>query len=184
MESLAGRLLVATPTIEGDVFRRSVVLVLHHDDEGAHGLVLNKPMDMGVDTILPGWSDHLTAPGTLYQGGPVGVDTALGLVSVPGVTDSRPGIQPIFGGLGVVDLDAPPALVMSAVGGLRIFIGYAGWAPLQLEGEIGAHGWYVVPLEARDPFTPRPDRLWQTVLGRQKGSLAWVARFPSDPLSN
>jgi putative transcriptional regulator len=67
---------------------------------------------------------------------------------------------------------------------MRIFAGYAGWSSGQLEGEIEAGGWYVVDAEARDPFSPEPDRLWRTVLRRQRGNLALVATFPDDPTMN
>ena len=107
-ESLTGRLLVATP-LTGDTFARTVILVLHHGDDGAHGLVLNKPLEASVDVVLPEWQPFVTAPGVLFQGGPVGMDTAMGLVSVPGHEsgDSPLGTQLLFGGIGLVDLDAP-----------------------------------------------------------------------------
>ena len=171
---MAGRLLVATPAIEGEIFRRSVVLLIHHGNDGAHGLVLNKPLRVGVDRILPGWQEHLTAPGRLFQGGPVGLDTALALASVPGAGKDPLGVHRVFGSLGVVDLDAPPVLVMPEVGDLRIFAGYSGWSGGQLEAEIADGSWYVVPHEPRDPFTPDPDRLWQAVLRRQPRQLSWV----------
>ena len=86
MESdyLAGRLLVATPQIGEGVFHRSVILMLHHDADGAQGVVLNRPMEAPVDAVLPAWQEHVTPPGVLFEGGPVGLDTALGLLTVPG----------------------------------------------------------------------------------------------------
>lgn len=184
VESLAGKLLVATPATGGAMFGRSVVLLLQHDERGAHGLVLNKPLSTGVDRVLPGWQEHLSPPGLLFQGGPVGLDTALGLVSIPGAASDLLGIKRVFGAVGVADLDAPPELVMPEVAAIRIFAGYSGWAPGQLEGEIDAGGWYVVPAESRDAFSGEPALLWAAVLGRQHGSLAWVSRYPEDPELN
>ncbi len=181
--SLAGRLLVATPATAGDVFTRSVVLLLGHDEGGAHGLVLNKPSNASPEAVLPGWETHLTEPRGLFVGGPVGLDTALGLVSAPGHEELL-GIRRIFGSLAVVDLDAPPELIVPEIAGLRIFVGYSGWGPGQLEGEIKAGAWYVVPAEPRDPFSGAPDQLWQDVLRRQRGRLSWVARYPEDPTLN
>lgn len=86
---LTGRLLVATPQTGGDVFRRSVVLLLHHDEEGAQGIVLNRPLEADVRSVLPTWQAHVTPPGRLFQGGPVGLDSALGLVTVPATWCSR-----------------------------------------------------------------------------------------------
>jgi putative transcriptional regulator len=180
---LSGSLLVATPQIEEGVFHRSVVLLLHHDAEGAQGVVLNRPMDARVDVVLPDWQPHVTPPSVLFEGGPVGLDSALGLVSAPG--DVEPvGVKRLFRGVGLVDLDTPPEIVMADVAGLRIFAGYAGWSPGQLEGEIRLGSWYVVESEGRDAFTDDPAELWVRVLRRQRDHLAFVATFPPDPEMN
>jgi len=180
-----GKLLVATPQTGGEVFRRSVVLVLQHDEDGAQGVVLNRPLHAPVSSVLPTWQDYVTAPPRVFQGGPVALDSALGLVTVPGDKQEEPmGVRLLFGGIGLVDLDIPPLVVMPEVAGLRIFAGYAGWSSGQLEQEIRAGGWYVVESEARDAFTPEPEMLWATVLRRQRGNLALVASFPEDPTMN
>jgi len=181
---LAGKLLVATPAVDGDVFRRSVVLMLHHDADGAQGVVLNQPLEAAVDAVLPGWQAVTTAPQTLFRGGPVGTDSAIGIVSVPGEAVRALGVQRLFGGIGVVDLDAPPLLVAPEVAGLRIFAGYAGWSGGQLEGEIRRGDWYVLDSEPRDAFTDDPADLWERVLRRQRDNLAFVALYPDDPSMN
>ena len=181
---LTGQLLVATPQIEEGVFRRSVVLVLHHDDDGAQGLVLNRPIDADVDAVLPGWEAHASHPAKVFQGGPVQLDSALGLVAVPGDTEEPTGVRRLFGSVALVDLDTPPPLVVPDVSGLRIFAGYAGWSPGQLEVEIATGSWYVVDSEGGDVFTDEPDGLWRRVLRRQAGPLRWVAWFPPDPALN
>jgi len=180
-----GKLLVATPRTIGEVFRRSVVLVLQHDEDGAQGVVLNRPMPAPVSAVLPYWQDYVTDPSNVFQGGPVAMDSALGLVTVPGDKAEVPmGVRLLFGGIGLVDLDIPPIVVMPEVAGLRIFAGYAGWSPGQLDQEIRAGGWYVVEYEARDAFSSEPETLWSQVLRRQRGNLALVASFPDDPAMN
>jgi putative transcriptional regulator len=183
-ESLAGGLLVATPQIEEGIFHRSVVLVLHHDAEGAQGVVLNRPMAAAIDAVLPTWQAHATPPQVLFEGGPVGLDSALGLVSVPGAGDEPMGVRRLFGSVGLVDLDTPPPLVLPEIAGLRIYAGYAGWSAGQLEVELRAGSWYAVDAEARDPFSDRPQDLWVRVLRRQRSKLAFVSTFPADPLLN
>lgn len=178
---VTGSLLVATP-LTGDPFDEAVVLVLHHDDDGAHGVVLNDPLDAAVDVVLPEWQPFVTAPGVLFRGGPVGMDTAMGLVSVPGHEpgDAPLGTQLLFGGIGLVDLDAPAPLVVPELGGFRIFVGYSGWTAGQLDAEIAQGAWYVLPREPRDPFHEDTSRLWREVLLRQRSPLSFVTTWTED----
>lgn len=178
-----GRLLVSTPQLDDGVFHRSVILMLQHDDNGAQGVVLNKPMGAEVDVVLPGWGEHIASPQTLFQGGPVQLDSALGLVMVSD-DDLPPGSQRLFGSVAIIDLDTPPLLVMPEVGGLRIFAGYAGWSAGQLEGELRRGSWFVVDSLPGDLLTADPDHLWAQVLLRQRDELAFVAYYPSDPELN
>jgi putative transcriptional regulator len=184
MTWLIGRLLVATPALKDPTFRRAVVLLLDHNAEGALGLVMNRPLEVGVDAVLPGWQPYATDPGRLFQGGPVSLDSALGVVAVPGEGAEPVGVRRLIGSLGLVDLDTPPEVVAGGVSGLRIFAGYSGWAPGQLEDEIGEGSWYVIDAEARDPFTGSPQDLWREVLRRQRGRLALVSTFPDNVSSN
>jgi putative transcriptional regulator len=184
LDRLTGRLLVATPTLEDPNFRRTVVLVLDHSDDGALGIVVNRPLDVDVAAVLPAWQPYTTNPGRLFQGGPVQLDSALGLVAVPGDGREPEGVRRIIGSLGLVDLDTPPDALAGDVAGLRIFAGYAGWSSGQLEDEIGEGAWYVVDSEPRDPFTDAPEGLWRAVLRRQRGDLALVSTYPDDPSMN
>lgn len=184
MRGLTGRLLVATPLLQDPNFRRTVVLLLDHGDEGAMGIVVNRPMTVDVSAVLPAWQPFATAPGRLFDGGPVGQDSALGVVAVPGDTHEPQGVRRIVGSLGLVDLDTDPQAVARGVAGLRIFAGYAGWSAGQLENEIDEGAWYVVDAEARDPFSDEPDGLWRAVLRRQRGEIAYVSTYPDDPAMN
>ena len=184
MRGLTGRLLVATPTLEEPTFRRTVVLMLDHGNDGALGIVVNRPLEVDVAAVLPAWQPHVTRPGRLFQGGPVALDSALGVVAVPGDDDEPVGVRRLIGALGLVDLDTPPEIVAGGVAGLRIFAGYAGWGSGQLEGEIESGSWYVVDAEARDPFSDTPETLWRSVLRRQRGDLAFVSTYPDDPSQN
>ncbi|GGL28326.1 YqgE/AlgH family protein [Phycicoccus endophyticus] len=182
--STTGRLLVATPQIEEGVFRRGVVLVLHHGEDGAQGLVLNRPIEAGIEAVLPGWEQHASRPATMFQGGPVQLDSALGLVAVPGDAPEPAGVRRLFGSVALVDLDTPPGSVAQALAGLRIFAGYAGWSPGQLEEELATGSWFVVDGESADAFTDHPEDLWQRVLRRQPEPLRWMAWYPPDPALN
>jgi putative transcriptional regulator len=183
-ERTTGQLLVSTPQLSDGIFARSVVLVLHHDDDGAHGVVLNRPLPAKVSSVLPGWDRVLSTPDALFQGGPVQTDSALGLAAVPGVGDGVVGVQRLFGAVAVVDLDTPPELLDGHLAGMRVFAGYAGWSAGQLDNEIRRGDWYVVELEAGDLFGHEPSGLWRRVLRRQRGALRLVASYPEDVTLN
>lgn len=181
--SLAGQLLVAAPSLGDPHFERAVVLVLSHDDDGALGVVVNRPTAVPVTSILPAWKGVVSAPGVVFQGGPVSLDSALGLV-VLGDGGEPLGVRRVSGRLAVVDLDAPPELVSPGVVGMRVFAGYAGWSPDQVEAEIDEGAWYVVDAEVSDALTGQAGGLWREVLRRQAGPLALMATFPLDPSLN
>lgn len=187
VSSLTGRLLVATPALADPNFDRAVVLLLDHDTKGSVGVVLNRPTPVDVADILDGWADLAGEPGVVFQGGPVGRDSALGVAVLPGAAAGRRaplGWRRVHGAIGLVDLEAPPELLARALGPLRIFAGYAGWGPGQLEDELTEGAWYVVESEPGDVSSPAPGRLWREVLRRQRNELAMVATYPDDPSLN
>lgn len=188
VSSLTGRLLVATPALADPNFDRAVVLLLDHDEKGSLGVVLNRPTPVDVGDILEGWADLAGAPGVVFQGGPVSLDSALGIAVIPGggMSGERTplGWRRVHGAIGLVDLEAPPELLAKALGSLRIFAGYSGWGPGQLQDELTDGAWYVVESEPGDVSSPAPQRLWREVLRRQRSELAMVATYPDDPSLN
>jgi putative transcriptional regulator len=186
-KTLTGSLLVATPMLDEPPFRRSVVLLLDHDDDGALGVVVNQAADLAVDRVLSAWSQTVSEPGVLFVGGPVGTDSALAVAELAtGLTATAdpPGWRGCFDRIGLVDLDAPPELLGSAIGRMRIFAGYSGWGSGQLEGEISEGAWYVVESEPDDVFGLHPAGLWRRVLRRQRDETAFMSTYPDDPLQN
>jgi putative transcriptional regulator len=180
-----GKLLVATPALVDPNFRQTVVLLLDSDEDGAVGVVLNRPSPVPVEEVLPGWAEVLAGPHVLFQGGPVSTDSALAVAGVAATTGEDPvGFRRLFGQTGIVDLDTPTELMTPAITTMRIFAGYAGWGSGQLEVEIEEGSWYVVPLAPGDVFGPEPEGLWTRVLRRQPGELAWVSTRPLDPTMN
>ena len=182
----AGRLLVATPLLGDPNFRRAVVLIVEHEvEEGTLGIVLNRPTTIGVDQVLEQWTELATDPSVVFKGGPVSPNSALALALVPG-RDEPVGWRALDGApalarLGLLDLDAPPRLLAPAISSLRVYAGYAGWSPGQLEAEIDEGAWYVVAADPGDVFVAEPDQLWRHVLRRQDGDLAFLATYPDDP---
>jgi putative transcriptional regulator len=180
----AGALLVATPVLLDPNFSETVVLLLDVDEDGVLGVVLNRPSPVAVAEVLGQWSTAVDEPHVLFQGGPVGTDAALALALLRDPADVPVGFRAVRGTLGLVDLDTPTELLAGSLAGLRIFAGYAGWAPGQLEAEVEEGSWYVVPGEALDAFRGDPGALRRDVLRRQPGALAWHSTRPLDPELN
>jgi len=188
-EPKAGRLLVATPLLGDPNFKRAVVLIVEHEvTEGTLGVVLNRPTKIPVGQVLEQWTELVTDPSVLFRGGPVAQNSALALAMVPGKEEplgwrALDG-APALARLGLLDLDAPPRLLAPAITSLRVYAGYAGWSPGQLEAEIDEGAWFVLPAEPGDVFAAEPEQLWRTVLRRQEGDLAFLATYPDDPSLN
>jgi putative transcriptional regulator len=195
-EHLAGRLLVATPVIGDPNCHRSVVFLLDHSESGALGVVINRPTDVDLDESLPGWDALAAAPGVVFVGGPVEQAGAIGLgrlapgTSWEGLEDDDDGPwSPVLtaldsvGPLATVDLTRDP-LDLEGIDTLRVFVGYAGWGPGQLEGELGQDAWVVAEARPADLWSADPEGLWGRVLRRQGGTIAWLSLHPLDPSGN
>lgn len=175
--SLSGQLLVSKPTVHADPFDGTITLLLEHNDDGALGLILNRPSELLVEDAFPGWAAVATEPAVVFAGGPVERNSLIAI----GATPEADG-ELVFG-LHTLDLDRQPG-VEPPVDRVRIFAGYAGWGAGQLEGEIANQAWWVVDGLLGDLFSSDPSSLWATVLRRNGGELAWFAHFPEDPSLN
>lgn len=183
----AGALLVANPEMLDPNFDRAVVLVLAHGGDGALGVVLNRPSANRVGERFSRWDECHDDRGVFFAGGPVNPGAVIGLVvRPPDATGELPEglMTEVLTRVGVVDLDYPIGPVAQMVGSLRLFAGYAGWGPGQLEEEIALGGWWVVAAEPSDVCTAAPEILWRDVLRRQRGGLALVSSYSRDPHLN
>ncbi len=181
--TLRGRLLVALPPLVDENFDRTVVLMLEHTEDGALGVVLNRPGERRVADLLEPWAPYTSPPSVVFDGGPVETDSVIGLaLSVEGGAEAN--WSPAFDAIGTIDLSVSPEEEEPEISALRLFAGYAGWAPDQLEHEVAAGAWAVVDCLVDDAFGADPDTLWRTVLRRQGGQVAWMANYPDEPALN
>jgi putative transcriptional regulator len=184
MELMTGQLLVATPSLKDPNFERTVVLLVAHESGGALGVVLNRPTEVSVSEVLGTWGMLARDPGVLFEGGPVQPESAICLARMrPGARRVK-GFHQVSGLVGTVDLSTDPESLGESIVGIRVFAGYSGWSPGQLENEIAAGSWFVLDALPGDAFMERPDDLWPMVLRRQGGMMAAVAHFPSDVALN
>jgi putative transcriptional regulator len=184
MRSLTGQLLVATPSLRDPNFERTVVLLVAHEEGGALGVVLNRATEVPVAEVLGAWGALARDPAVIFEGGPVQPESAICLARTRTSTGALRGFNRVSGVIGTVDLSGDPETFREDVEGVRVFAGYAGWSPGQLEAEISAGSWFVFDALPGDAFVPRPDDLWPMVLRRQGGIMAAVALFPADPALN
>ena len=180
--SHVGHLLVATPLIGDPNFERTVVLLLAHSDDGAFGIVLNRPSATAVGEVVADWSPWAAPPDTVFLGGPVGRDAVVGMGRCEGAPLS--GFQPVVGPVGTLDLNDPPTPAGEGPSGVRLFAGSAGWAGGQLEDELAEGAWWLADAHPDDVLTAEPEGLWSRVLRRQPSKVAWFANHPGDPTVN
>jgi putative transcriptional regulator len=174
-ETLRGRLLVAAPILRDPNFHRTVIFVAEHDEEGAMGLVLNRPTDTSVGDALPELAALAGEEEPVYVGGPVALESVLAVAELDDPDDAS---ELLLGAVGFVqEADVP-------VQRGRIFVGYAGWSAGQLEAELEEESWLVLAAEPDDLFSDDPDGLWSAVLRRQGGPYALLSLMPVDPSLN
>lgn len=157
-----------------DQFRRAVVLVVEHNEEGAFGLVLNQPSDSTVGEVAGDLGELIGSEHVVHVGGPVQPNA---VIAIGEHSEPEAATKQVLGAVGMVDLDDPPELHR-----LRVFAGYAGWGPGQLDAELEAEAWIVEPARPDDVFAEGD--LWADVLERKGGEYALLARMPLDPSLN
>jgi len=180
MESLRGQLLISAGGLQDPNFRHTVVLVGEHDAEGALGVVLNRALDVSVGDAVPDLSELVGPDAPLYQGGPVRPTSPVILAELADPTAA--GLL-VFGSIGFLTGELAEETARQVVRA-RVYAGYAGWGPGQLEAEMEAGGWILEPARAEDVFTDAPDLLWYRVLERKGGPYRQIAKIPFDPTMN
>jgi putative transcriptional regulator len=173
-ESLRGQLLIAAPSLF-DYFRRAVILVLEHTPDGAMGVVLNRESETPVAEALPALAELPGADSLVRLGGPVSPES---VVALGEFEDPDEAGTAVLGRLGTLDPDA----ANSSLRRVRVYAGYAGWAPRQLDGELEQGAWIVQQAHPDDPF--REGDIWSEALRRKGGGYRLLATMPSDPSLN
>jgi putative transcriptional regulator len=183
VDSLTAHLLVAGPTLIDPNFARTVVLIAAHSEEGAMGVILNRPTETTVAEAASELADVVEAAEDelVYAGGPV---QPQGVVVLAEFEDPEEAAALVLDDIGFLAADrdgiAPPSGTRRA----RVFAGHSGWGPGQLEAELERDDWIVEPVTREDIFEVDPAALWAAVLERKGGQFALVARMPLDPSMN
>ena len=182
MDSLRGKLILAGPTLLDPNFRRTVVLIAEHTEEGAMGLVLNRPAETTVAEAVPDLAWLADSDANVFVGGPVAETAVIVLAEF-----DRPELAGalVDEDLGFIGADADdPDHLSGAIRRARVFAGHAGWGPGQLEDELAEEAWIIEPPKREEIFTEDPAELWATVLRRKGHRYALLATMPEDPSLN
>jgi putative transcriptional regulator len=181
-ESLRGKLIIAAPTLVDPNFARTVVLIAEHTEDGAMGLVLNRPAETLVDEAVPDLAWLAGDDEHVWVGGPV-AETAV--IVLAEWDDPELAGAVVEGDLGFVGADADdPDELDGAIRRARVFAGHAGWGPGQLEDELAEEAWIVEAPQREEIFCEDPDALWTAVLRRMGSRYALLATMPPDPSLN
>lgn len=151
--------------------------MLDHTDEGAIGVVLNRPSPIGLADAVPQWARLAAEPQVVFLGGPVAQGSVIALAAAD-QEPSGPELTPITSSIGVLDVSNGPAGLTTPVDRIRIFSGYSGWGAGQLDAELRSGAWFVIPAGDADPFCAEPDRLWADVLKRSEAAEAMRTQDP------
>jgi putative transcriptional regulator len=182
MDSLRGNLLLAGPMLKDPNFDRAVVFITEHNEDGAMGLVLNRPSEATVGDAVPDLT-WIADPGdVVYVGGPVAPN---GVIVLAEWDDPTQAVVLVEDDLGFVPGDADdPDLLAAAVRRARVYAGHAGWGPGQLEGELAEEAWIVQAPRREELFSDDADGLWPAVLRRMGREFALLSTMPPDPSLN
>jgi putative transcriptional regulator len=181
VDSIRGKLLIAGPALGDPNFWRTVVLVVEHNEEGAMGLVLNRPSETTVGEAVPQLAELVDPGDDVLVGGPV---QQSGVIVLAEFEDPADAAMIAFEHVGIVGTTSEVIEQPTGVRAARAFAGHAGWGPGQLENEVARGDWIVEPARRGDAFTAEPTELWPEVLTRKGGSYALIARMPADPSLN
>jgi putative transcriptional regulator len=180
VQSLRGHLLIAGPGLVDPNFRRSVVLLGEHSEEGAMGVILNRPSEASIDEAVPELAALVDGGAAIHYGGPVQPSA---IVVLAEFVEPEQAASLVLESVGFLPSEVDPE-ELGELRRTRVFAGYAGWGPQQLEDELSEGSWIVEPALPEDVFTPAPHDLWSEVLSRKGGPFGVLALMPPDPSLN
>lgn len=161
-----GVFLVAASKLYDPHFSRSVILILMYEKEGALGLIINRSTDIPIEQALPGLKGAKRLSSPLFYGGPVGRDHVTALLRTDKLSQ---GVKKVFDNVYVIEDMRPLIEVIQGPDPekkVRIYSGYAGWGPGQLDGEIARKDWIITAADPEMVFSKDPSGIWEDLLKR------------------
>lgn len=177
-----GTILIAEPFLGDPNFERSVILLADHNEDGSVGYVLNRPLEMNLEDLIPDFPEFQAK---VFNGGPVQQDNLYFIHCRPDLFDSTIGVNDnLFWGGRFERLKEVVESGELKADEILFFLGYSGWGKHQLEEELADKSWFVVDAKNYDIFHANPVDMWRDVLTHFGGENQIWANSPSDPLMN
>ncbi|MBN1158723.1 MAG: YqgE/AlgH family protein [Bacteroidales bacterium] len=177
-----GRVLISEPFLMDNYFKRSIVLLTEHSEEGTVGFVLNKPVNIRINEVM---NDFPDVEATVSLGGPVQTNT-LHYIHTMGdiIPSSVKVLNNIFWG---GDFEVVKRLLESGnlnASNIRFFLGYSGWQSNQLDDELTENSWIIADISPEEIMTPMNKHFWKKALNRMGAKYQMWANFPENPQMN
>ncbi len=177
-----GKLLISEPFLNDYFFKRSVVLLAEHNEEGSFGIIMNKPINTKFNDIIKDFPDFDTQ---LYLGGPVKSDSLFFIHTLGSkISNSNEILDGLYWGGNIDEIKEMIMLGLLDKNDIRFYIGYSGWESKQLEGELEKNSWLVSAMNAKKLLTTNPDDLWKASLDTLGSEYEIWNNFPSNPEMN
>jgi putative transcriptional regulator len=177
----AGKLLVASRTLNDPNFSRSVVLLVSYSENGALGLIVNRPVGVAPETVISDMEALADYDGVVFAGGPVGIDKLFVLLRTSEAPEQAERVfDDVFVSHSRAMLEALGATLPDQTR-LRIYAGYAGWGPGQLDAEIRRGDWTVADASVEFVFSEDPDGIWSRLAPQQPPIIARLPQLPAAP---
>ena len=176
----AGKLLVASRDLGDPNFAKTVVLLVHYDDENVVGLVLNRRTQVPLSRVLEQLAAAKDRTDPAYLGGPVDPSSVFALLRSPAKVE---GAEHVSGGLYLIDSKALFEQIIATrpeAGVFHVYLGYGGWTNTQLRMEVELGAWYIFPADTKTVFDPDPDTLWSRMIQKTELRLARLGDVRED----
>ncbi|MCF8229568.1 MAG: YqgE/AlgH family protein [Bacteroidales bacterium] len=177
-----GKLLISEPFLLDYYFKRSVVLLAEHNEEGSFGIIMNKPLDTSFNEVVKDFPEFDT---NIFLGGPVKNDSLFFIHTMGDNIDNSAEIMDgLYWGGDIEQVKEMITLKLIKPSDIRFYIGYSGWGANQLAGELKRNSWVVSGMPARELLNIDPVALWKKSLNKLGDTYAYWPNFPADPASN
>lgn len=178
----AGKILISEPFMLDPQFRRSVVLLVEHAEQGSVGFVLNQETEVTITDIIPGFPMF---DARICIGGPVETDTLHFIHKIPNLVEGGVEVaEGVYWGGDFDQLREHIAIGIVKLEDVIFFLGYSGWSPNQLNEELTQNAWIVAPTQSSDIFNEDHENFWKNAVLKLGNKYAHIANFPENPMWN